>query len=43
MSDRILVMRQGRVVGEHCRGQLDQEQIMKEAFGAGNTVKGETL
>ncbi|MBC8535983.1 sugar ABC transporter ATP-binding protein [Feifania hominis] len=33
MSDRILVVRGGKIVGEHLRGQFDQETIMKEAFG----------
>ena len=34
MSDRILVMHEGRIVGEHLREDADSEQIMKEAFGA---------
>ena len=34
MSDRILVMHEGEIVGEHLRADADSEQIMKEAFGA---------
>lgn len=34
MSDRIVVMRNGSVVGEHLREDADSRQIMKEAFGA---------
>ncbi len=34
MSDRIVVMRNGSIVGEHLREEADSQQIMKEAFGA---------
>ncbi len=34
MSDRIIVMRNGSVVGEHLREDADAGEIMKEAFGA---------
>lgn len=34
MSDRIVVMRNGSVAGEHLRENADSQQIMKEAFGA---------
>ena len=33
MSDRLIVMNQGRVAGEHLRGTATSEQIMREAFG----------
>ncbi len=34
MSDRIMVMREGRIVGEFLRDEADSEQIMKKAFGS---------
>lgn len=34
MSDRILVMSNGSIVGEHLRENADSEQIMREAFGS---------
>ncbi len=34
MSDRILVMRGGQIVGEFDREEADSEQIMKRAFGS---------
>jgi ABC-type sugar transport system ATPase subunit len=33
MSDRILVVRQGRIVSEHLRGEVDQTILMNSAFG----------
>ena len=33
VSDRILVVRQGRIAGEFQRAQFDQEKIMQHAFG----------
>ena len=34
MSDRLIVMREGRVMGEFTRGEADQETLIKKAFGA---------
>ena len=34
MSDRILVMREGRVTGEFARGEATQERVMQAATGA---------
>jgi len=34
VCDRILVVREGKIVGEHVRGKFSQEAIMKDAFGA---------
>lgn len=33
VCDRILVVRGGRIVGEHLRGNFSQQAIMKDAFG----------
>ncbi|WP_343248990.1 sugar ABC transporter ATP-binding protein [Diplocloster hominis] len=33
MSDRILVIREGKIVAEHNRGDVDQEILIKEEFG----------
>jgi ABC-type sugar transport system ATPase subunit len=33
MSDRIHVIRDGRIVGEYNRGEVDQETLIKKAFG----------
>lgn len=37
MSDRILVIREGRIVAEHKRGEADQELLIKEEFGTSGT------
>ena len=34
MSDRIIVVRDGRLVGEFQRGDADQETLIQRAFGA---------
>ncbi len=34
MSDRIIVMREGRIMGEFNRNDADQETLIKRAFGA---------
>ena len=34
MSDRIMVMRDGRIAGEFIRGKVDQEKLMQVAFGS---------
>ena len=34
MSDRALVVREGKIVAEFQRNELDQEVMMKYAFGA---------
>ena len=34
MSDRILVIREGKIVAEHNRGDVSQEILIKEEFGA---------
>nr|WP_275061584.1 ATP-binding cassette domain-containing protein [Diplocloster agilis] len=34
MSDRILVIREGKIVAEHNRGDVSQEVLIKEEFGA---------
>lgn len=34
MSDRVLVVREGRIMGEFMRGEADQETLVKRAFGA---------
>lgn len=36
LSDRILVMREGRLTGEFTRGEATQEKIMQKAFGGGS-------
>ncbi|MCL4178987.1 MAG: ATP-binding cassette domain-containing protein, partial [Verrucomicrobia bacterium] len=36
MSDRILVMRGGRVAGEFRRGAVDQEMVLRAALGGGS-------
>jgi ribose transport system ATP-binding protein len=33
MSDRVLVLHNGRITGEYTRDQFDQELIMKNAAG----------
>ena len=33
MSDRVLVVRQGRIVAEHDRREAEAEEIMAEMFG----------
>ena len=41
MSDRLMVVREGRIVAEHQRGEATAEQIMGEMFGiASDDVKG---
>ena len=41
MSDRLMVVREGRIVAEHQRGEATAEQIMGEMFGlASEDVKG---
>ncbi|MCK9907309.1 D-xylose ABC transporter ATP-binding protein, partial [Frankia sp. Cpl3] len=37
MSDRILVMHEGRVTGEYLREEATQEKIMHAAAGGGNS------
>ena len=34
MSDRVLVIREGKIMGEFMRGEADQETLVKRAFGA---------
>ncbi len=34
MSDRVMVMKDGMIVGEYLREEMDSSQIMKDAFGA---------
>lgn len=34
MSDRVLVIREGKIMGEFMRGEADQETLVKHAFGA---------
>ena len=38
MSDRILVMRQGRIVGELARAEATQERVMQLAVGGAATA-----
>ena len=33
MSDRMLVVREGKIVGRHNRGTVTAEQVMGEMFG----------
>lgn len=33
MSDRILVIRNGHIVGEHEKGKVDEQAIVSEMFG----------
>ena len=33
ISDRVLVVREGRIAGEFLRGEFDSDEIMKKAFG----------
>ena len=41
MSDRLMVVREGRIVAEHARGEATAEQIMGEMFGlAADGTKG---
>lgn len=42
MSDRVVVMREGRVSGEFERGEASQENIMAAATGATAEVRGES-
>lgn len=37
MSDRMLVIRDGRIVGEHARGAATAEQVMAAMFGLGDS------
>ena len=41
MSDRVLVVRKGRIVAEHKRGEATAEEIMGEMFGLMNTKETE--
>lgn len=41
MSDRVLVIREGRIVAEHNRGEAAAEQIMGEMFGLAQTQNTE--
>ena len=34
MSDRVMVMKDGMIVGEYLLEEMDSSQIMKDAFGA---------
>jgi ABC-type sugar transport system ATPase subunit len=34
MSDRILVMKEGKIVSEYLREDANQDQLMTDAFGA---------
>jgi rhamnose transport system ATP-binding protein len=43
MSDRILVMHEGRVTGLFDRGDADQERIMFAATGQGRGARGQGL
>ncbi len=38
MSDRILVVHQGRIAGEFARGEADEEEIMRHAFGVAESA-----
>jgi ABC-type sugar transport system ATPase subunit len=42
MSDRILVMREGRIVGEFEREEATQERVMTSATGGGDGSSGES-
>ena len=35
MSDRVLVMREGRLVGEFARSEATQERVIEAAAGVG--------
>jgi ribose transport system ATP-binding protein len=37
MSDRVLVMREGRISGEFARSEATQEAVMTAATGGGGT------
>jgi D-xylose transport system ATP-binding protein len=41
MSDRILMLREGRIAGEFARGQADQEQLLAAAIGIGMSAAAE--
>lgn len=41
VSDRVLVMREGRIAGELDRSQLDEETVMRLATGTGVDVDGD--
>lgn len=41
MSDRVMVVRKGRIVAEHIRGEAGAEQIMSEMFGLVQTQNTE--
>lgn len=39
MSDRLMVVREGRIVGRHGRGEASAEQLMAEMFGLSSTAQ----
>ncbi len=43
MSDRVLVMREGAVVGEFSRDEADLESVLHLAMGAAHDQKGAPL
>ena len=39
MSDRLLVIREGKIIGRHDRGEATAEQLMAEMFGLSSTTQ----
>ena len=39
MSDRLLVIREGKIIGRHDRGEATAEELMAEMFGLSSTTQ----